>query len=603
MADAGSPPTKSSAELRHDYNNMAAGLLGGLGLLERRFQDDATAQAIISAVWRSAHDIDRLMKDIVASAPLDPTAFPAGDRNRSGHAEITDTKDRHELFFAAIEMTRMPMVVSDPNLPDNPIVFANQAFLNTTGYTMEEVIHRNCRFLQGERTDPEAVARIRRAIVDRTDLSVELLNYRKDGTMFWNALFLSPIFDRSGKLLYFFGSQLDVTRRREAEVALQRAQRMEAIGQLTGGIAHDFNNMLQVIIGNLQLAQTLVDQPEKQQKNIEAAVKGAEKAKTLTQQLLAFSRKQPLEARVANLNRLLTDLRSMLSKTLKADIEIELHLAPDLANAKLDIIQLEMAIINILANARDAIEGAGTVRVATENVTLLQSEEFYGASLPPGDYVELSIEDNGHGMSPDVLARLTEPFFTTKEVGHGTGLGLAQVSGFAKQSGGAVSFDSTPGKGTKVKLLFPATDQASEDVPDSHSTAARGRSRGETLLVVEDNADVRKLACLILEQDGYHILQAENADKALAFLKDQNQSIDILFTDIIMPGSMNGVGLAKAARRLRPDIAILVTTGFAEDVHGHTNAAEFEMIYKPYMPDELSAKMRSALNRRLDHRG
>lgn len=596
---------KGRAEIRHDYNNMAAAIAAGLKLLEMRFKDDTVISQIVASSLSSLGNIDDLIKTLLPS-DVDPAkgggVFPVGDRNSDGHPEITDTADRHELFFAAIEMTRMPMIVTDPNQPDNPIVFANQAFLNTTGYAPDEVVGHNCRFLQGPGSDPEAVANIRRAIVEKTDLAVELQNYRKDGTMFWNALFISPIFDRDGRLIYFFGSQLDVTRRREAEIALQRAQRMEAVGQLTGGIAHDFNNMLQVILGNLQLAQTVVDNPEKLRRNLQAAVAGAEKAKTLTQQLLAFSRKQPLQARVANLNRILTELRSLLSKTLGSNIDIKLDLAGDLSNTRLDIIQLEMAIINILANARDAIAGPGTVRVVTRNVKVKAKQDYHGTPMSPGDYVELAIADSGAGMSPEVLSHVTEPFFTTKEVGKGTGLGLAQVSGFVKQSEGGFAIDSRTGAGTTVRLLFPATQQASAEDDAEPVVAARADGDGERVLVVEDNPDVRQLACLILEQEGYAVEQADTADAALKRLRGDGVPIDILFTDIIMPGSMNGVGLAKEARKLLPELAVLVTTGFAEDVHGHTNAAEFEMIYKPYMPDELSAKIRGAFNRRRDHR-
>ena len=390
-----------------------------------------------------------------------------------------------------------------------------------------------------------------------------------------------------------------MTRRREAEGALRRAQKMEAVGQLTGGIAHDFNNLLQVIIGNLQLARTVVDKPEKLSRYHESVYQAAQKAKTLTQQLLAFARKQPLEARIVNLNRIVSELRDLLSKTLGSHIIIELDLSDDLANAQIDIVQLEMALINVLANARDAMPNGGKVVIATRNVSV-------GAAggEERSQYVELSIRDSGEGMSHDVLSRITEPFFTTKEVGKGTGLGLAQVYGFVKQSDGGFAVESNPGQGTTVRLTFPANGA----VPDYGERDARvdgvsrGSGNGERILVVEDNTEVRELASAILEEEGYQVIEASNSAEALQRLDAHLDGIDMLFTDIIMPGKINGVALAKAIRKANPDMPVLITTGFADDVHGHTNSAEFETIYKPYMPDELAIKVRAVLNRKLDHR-
>lgn len=576
----------------HDLNNMFGAAKGSLQLIQMRHKDDPKSLRVTETALQSLENVQTFVFEKLARVDLRDTDGGISDspeRLAARHG-VVDSSDRHDLFFAAIEMTRMPMIVTDPNRPDNPIVFANQAFLNTTGYQMEEVLGRNCRFLQGEGTDPQMIANLSRAIRDRTDIAVEIQNFRKDGTAFWNALFVSPIFDRDGKLLYYFGSQLDVTRRREAEMALRRAQKMEAIGQLTGGIAHDFNNLLQVIIGNLQMARTVTEQPDKLNRYHEAVMQAAQKARVLTQQLLAFSRKQPLEARVVNLNRVVSELNDLLSRTLGSFIEIELDLDPDLANARIDTVQLEMALINILANARDAMPEGGRVVIRTAN-----------RSGPEGDQVELSVSDTGEGMPPEVLSRITEPFFTTKEVGKGTGLGLAQVYGFVKQSDGGFEVESAPGQGTAVHLYFPMVSGADDKAP-APERASQTRGKGERVLLVEDNREVRELACAILEADGYEVVARENASAALDYLKGPD-GVDLLFTDIVMPGKMNGVALAKEARQLFSDLPILITTGFADDVHGHTNAREFETIYKPYMPDELSTRVRGVLNRKDDHGG
>lgn len=590
-----------TARALHDLNNMFSSVIGGLQLLANRYGDDNRTQQVVSNALISVNQIRDYLKsgDLKTESDVAPEPFKSRSKGAHGHPVITDSADRHDLFFAAIEMTRMPMIVTDPNQPDNPIIFANQAFLNTTGYDMNEVVGHNCRFLQGPDTDREAIAGIRKAIADKTDIAVEVQNYRKDGTMFWNALFVSPIFDREGNLLYFFGSQLDITRRREAETALRRAQKMEAIGQLTGGIAHDFNNLLQVIIGNLQMARTVVEQPDKLSRYHDSVMNAAQKAKALTQQLLAFSRKQPLEARIVNLNRVISELRELLSKTLGSHIEIDLDLSPDLANAQIDIIQLEMALINILANARDAMPNGGKVIIKTSNVTVVKGGDAAGS----GRYVELSVRDSGEGMSQDVISHITEPFFTTKEVGRGTGLGLAQVYGFVKQSDGGFGVDSKVGSGTTIRLTFPVTDGVVDNRHERpQDDQAKRQGKGEKVLIVEDNKEVRELAVAILDQEGYSVVEAANADDALRVLDGHPEQFDMLFTDIIMPGNMNGVALAKEVKSKTPDMAVLVTTGFADDVHGHTNSAAFETIYKPYMPDELAKKIRSVLNRKLDHK-
>lgn len=232
-------------------------------------------------------------------------------------------KHRSDIFFAAVETTRMPMTVTDPHLPDNPIVFANRAFLEMTGYSSEEIIGNNCRFLQGPETDPASVQDVRESIEQRREFATEVLNYRKDGSSFWNALFVSPVFDEQGNLVYFFGSQLDVSRRRDAEDALRQAQKMEALGQLTGGIAHDFNNLLQVMSGHLEVIQMMVSgdaarNAERIAFSAEHAATAAAKAATLTQQLLAFSRKQKLRGRVVNLNGLVSGMNNMAERTLGA---------------------------------------------------------------------------------------------------------------------------------------------------------------------------------------------------------------------------------------------------------------------------------------------
>ena len=369
---------------------------------------------------------------------------------------------RDEVFFAAVEQAGLPMVVTDPRQAGHPIVSVNAAFTQMTGYPPEEALGRNCRFMQGPDTDPETVRAVSRAIRERARITVELLNYRRDGTPFWNALHISPVFGPDGELLYFFGSQLDVTRQRAAEAAWHRAQKMEAVGQLTSGIAHDFNNLLMVIAGNLELLEK-TDSLERRQRLSSRIREATLRAQRLTGQLLAFSRRQQLDRRTVDLNALLEMLGGLAQRTLGPGIHLEIRLGEGLPLCFADPGQIEVALVNLLLNARDAMPGGGAVTVATASVRLgPEAPEVAAGEVPAGEYVALVVADAGSGMPPEVLRRATEPFFTTKGDGAGSGLGLSTVYGFAQQSQGHLSLQSQPGRGTTVRLLFPRAGAETE---------------------------------------------------------------------------------------------------------------------------------------------
>lgn len=507
--------------------------------------------------------------------------------------------DDEDLFFEAVGVTRMPMVVTDPYQSDNPMIFVNEAFCELTGYDVSEVLGRNCRMLQGPKTSRETVAQLRQAVAERKVISVEVMNYRKDGSSFWNALFVSPLVDRAGRLRYFFSCQLDVSRRHDAEEALRQAQKMEALGQFTGSIAHDFNNLLQVINGYLESLRdklaTIAD--AEVTSAIDTMTGAAERGTTLTRQLLGFARKQRLEERVVNLNSLIDTILPMAAKMAGPGIAIETALAPALWNAWLDPVQAEMAMLNLLVNARDAMPEGGTIRIATANCEIGLDSGHGPPDLLAGSYVVVSITDTGHGMPREVLARALDPFFTTKEPGRGTGLGLSMAYGFMRQSNGGLSITSDEGEGTIVTLFFPATehDAAARPVPEpQQDLELKGR---ETVLVVEDQPDIAALATAILVDHGYRVLAAPNGDTALTMLEDGPQ-VDLLFSDLIMPGAMNGVMLAREARRRFPHLRVLLATGFAAEVVERDGAVagEFEILGKPYRRADLLARIRAVLD-------
>lgn len=512
---------------------------------------------------------------------------------------------RGNVFFAAIEMTRMPMVITDPHQDDNPIVFANNAFLDLTLYEKEEVVGRNCRFLQGAQTDRGEVAKLREAIEAEDSIALELLNYKRDGTPFWNAVFIGPIHDASGKLLYFFASQIDVTRRRESEKTLLQTQKMEAVGQLTAGLAHDFNNLLQVVNGNLELAAARV-QDDRVSRYIQSARTAAEKGAKLTGQLLAFARKSRLDPRPVDVNATIHGFCDVLESSLGKQTELQLTLRRGLPRAVLDPEQFEMAVLNIAINARDAMPNGGLIEIVTSK--LLLDGDASSRELSPGEYVVVEVRDQGQGMPPHVAERATEPFFTTKGQGKGTGLGLAMASGFVQQSRGRLEIDSKAGEGTTVRMLFPSATDGDPDKPVTAlppvSAQADGDRAGAHILVVEDSTEVLALAREILEGVGYRVSTAETGEAALELFESLPAgALDLLFTDLIMPGGINGIVLAGEIARRAPDLPVLMTTGYNEELVAEgPMRAGLDVLGKPYRRSDLLDRVRQALNRRIPAR-
>lgn len=509
--------------------------------------------------------------------------------------------DRGNVFFAAIEMTRMPMILTDPHQPDNPIVFANKAFLDLTLYEESEVLGRNCRFLQGAQTDREMVAQLRTAIDKKDSIALELLNYRRDGSPFWNAVFIGPVHDTSGNLLYFFASQLDVTRRRESEKASLQAQKMEAVGQLTAGLAHDFNNLLQVVNGNLELAAGRVDD-ERTLRYLQSARSAAERGAKLTGQLLAFARKSRLDPRPIDVSTCVHGFVEVMESSIGTQVELQLSLRRSLPKAVLDPEQFEMAVLNIVINARDAMPSGGMVEIVTGKVRL--NGDAAARGLTPGEYITVEVRDEGEGMPPHVIERAREPFFTTKGTGKGTGLGLAMASGFVQQSRGRLEIESEVGRGTVVRMLFPvaAVDAVEPEQPARPPLLATTEESSPSahILVVEDSPDVLALSREILEDVGYTVSTAETGEIALSLFKSMAPgSIDLLFTDLVMPGGINGIVLADEIKAIDPDLPVLMTTGYNEElVVDGPLASGLDVLGKPYRRSDLLDRVRQALNQR-----
>jgi nitrogen-specific signal transduction histidine kinase len=387
---------------------------------------------------------------------------------------------------------------------------------------------------------------------------------------------------------------MDTTDRRLTEEALRQAQKMEAIGQLTGGVAHDFNNLLTVIVGGLDMLIRRPEQADRVLRLAQAAMTAARRGEQLTQQLLAFSRRQMLRPETLNPNRLLLEFEMLARRAAGETVTLKLDLDPSIDPVRIDPAQFESAILNLIVNARDAMRSGGHVTIRSRNVDLGRAF-IVGEELSPGPYVMVAVEDDGSGIEPYVLPRVFEPFFTTKDVGKGSGLGLSQVYGFAKSAGGHVTVDSKPGTGTTVKLYFPrSADVAVEESrPTSNKVPLRPAMKGETVLLVEDDEQVLNMAIESLEELQYGVIVARNAAEALRHL-DGPARIDIMFSDVVMPGGMNGAQLAVEARRRRPDLKVLLTSGYVS-TQNEVLDSELPVLSKPYKRDELADKLQLVL--------
>jgi signal transduction histidine kinase/ActR/RegA family two-component response regulator len=386
--------------------------------------------------------------------------------------------------------------------------------------------------------------------------------------------------------------------REQVEDQLRQIQKMESIGQLTGGIAHDFNNMLAVVIGSLDMARRRIDDPDRLQRSLASAMEGAGRAASLVSRLLAYSRRQSLAPVAVDPNQLVGDMSNLLGRTLGEGVEVETELAPEVWSTFVDPLQLENAIVNLAVNARDALGGRGRMIIRTRNVALDADHVRAHAELAAGDYVLVAVRDFGSGMPPEVVARAFDPFFTTKGVGRGTGLGLSQVFGFVKQSGGHIGIESVVGEGTTVRLFLPRHAAApAVAVPEPESAAIVPPVRGgERILLVEDDDRVRQFSRDAVADLGYVVTAAADGATALSLL-EQLPDLAVLFTDVVMPG-MSGTELAAAAKAIRPDLRILYTTGYAHEAIAREGLLEAgaEVLPKPFTVAQLAQKLRDVLD-------
>jgi PAS domain S-box-containing protein len=430
--------------------------------------------------------------------------------------------------------------------------------------------------------DREIVARAFKSALTQGTIGVEArLRNQGDAQMRLLQIKGKTYYDAEQRPARIAGVIVDITERRALEEQLRQAQKIEAIGRLTGGVAHDFNNLLMVISGGLEMLERQKD-PSRRERIMSGMRLAVERGSGLSRQLLAFSRSQPLKPEPVDLIRVIGGMQSLLDRSLRGDVFVSTKFARDLWPVEVDPSELKLVVLNLAVNARDAMPDGGTIVIGAENVRDLREE---GLS---GDFVRLSVIDVGAGMSPDVLARAFEPFFTTKDVGKGSGLGLAQAHGFARASGGALRIKSSLGKGTTVSLLLPRTDKIPAAAPRPAPEAPNGRPAPQSagnILLVEDDDEVAALTCEMIGELGYRIVRVASAEAALGALANE-RAIDIVFSDVMMPGAVNGVMLAREIARRRPNLPVILTSGYAGRIDGAAQA-DLSILAKPYRLEDL----------------
>ncbi|WP_129647714.1 PAS domain-containing sensor histidine kinase [Peristeroidobacter agariperforans] len=448
--------------------------------------------------------------------------------------------------------------------PSGVVVSWNPGAERIKGYAAEEIVGRS--FTEFYTPDDRASGLPARALATAAatgKFEGEGWRVRKDGTKFWAIVLIDALRGPAGELIGFAKVTRDMTERRLMQEQLHQSQKMEAIGQLTGGVAHDFNNLLTVMLGNLDtLSQVLPANQTRWRRCVDQAMRAGERAAGLTQQLLAFARRQPLKPKPVNINRSLHAWTEMVRRTLPESINVRRIEDDTVGMVEVDLNQLESALLNLAVNARDAMAGAGTLTIETATAHISDNDVRLVPDLKPGVYALISITDTGSGMTQEVIDRAFDPFFTTKPMGQGTGLGLSQVFGFVKQSGGHIKLYSRPGHGTTVKIYLPQLQDTQGSPAAKQPSDAGFRTREETILVVEDSEAVRSFTTDTLRDFGFRVIEAVDASEALKIL-DSNSSVDLLFTDIGLPG-LNGRELAATVQRRYPKVRLLFTSGYAQ---------------------------------------
>ncbi|SDF84098.1 PAS domain S-box-containing protein [Bradyrhizobium brasilense] len=581
------------------------------GLPQRALATARETGRFASEGWRVRKDGTRFWALVVIDAIRDEHGQIIGFAKVT--RDITERQQTHiDLLESERRYRRLVEAVVDYAIfqldASGHVATWNSGAQRIKGYAPDEIIGRHFSAFYTPEDLQNGVPRAALAqAAEQGKFEAEGWRMRKDGTRFWASVVIDRITDDSGAIIGFAKVTRDLTERKQAQDELKRvqeqlaaSQKLEAVGQLSGGIAHDFNNLLMIVLGNLENAER--NSRHVTGANLRRALanakRGAQRAAALTSRLLAFSRRQALDPKPINVNNLLTGLQEFLQRTLGERVEVQTVGSAGLWQIEADVNHLESAIVNLAINARDAMPNGGKLTVEGANVSADEEYSRANPELAAGQYVTICVSDTGSGMSGDVLNHAFEPFFTTKEPGQGTGLGLSQVYGFVKQSGGHVKIYSEVGEGTSIRMYFPryqGSEQPAADEPEQ--SIAEGESV-ETILIVEDDADLRAYVADVLRDLNYRVVSAGSAQAALTILLQEEQQVDLLLTDVVMPG-INGRELGRRAQQIRPHLRILYMTGYSRNAVVHQGRLDegVDLLEKPITQAKLALRVREILDR------
>lgn len=494
----------------------------------------------------------------------------------------------------AIEQTEEAIVITDEN---GLLQFVNPAFETMTGYSWKEVLGQSIRFLNSGRQDEAFYRGLWSTISQGKTWKGRMINKRKDSTLYTEESSISPVCDDQGRIVNYVAIKRDITHHLRLMDQFQQAQKMEAVGILAGGMAHDYNNTLSVILGYAELALTNVDPSDPLHSDIKKIIKAALHSAEITRQLMAFARKQTIIPVVLELKSNIEGMFQMLEKLMGENIDLIFRPGEDICQVKMDPSQIDQILVNLCVNARDAIHDIGKVIIETGKSVIKKPPHDDSSEVIPGEYVWISVSDNGCGMSKDVLDHIFEPFYTSKGLGMGTGLGLSTVYGVVKQNNGFIFVDSEPGNGTTFKILLPSFMGQAGGIPVKTDTDTP-MGRGETILVVEDEPILLKLNKKMLEKLGYHVLATISPTEALALAKEHANTIHLVLTDVVMP-EMNGLDLSERLHSIAPDMEILFMSGYTADVIAHRGVLSggVNFIQKPFSMMTLASKVRTIIDK------
>lgn len=516
------------------------------------------------------------------------------DESQRELAERVKAEAHLRKLSVAVEQSPASIIITDTS---GTIEYVNPHFIELTGYRVEEIIGQNPRFLKTGETSNEEYRQLWETILAGGEWRGEFHNLKKDGDLYWEQALIAPIRDENDKITHFIAIKEDITERKELESQLRHSQKMDAIGQLAGGIAHDFNNILTAIVGYASIIQLKLPGDSPLKKHAEQIAVTAERGASLTQGLLAFSRKHASNPVVVDLNEIINRVQQLLLRLISEDIHLEINLENKGLPVLVDGGQLEQVLMNLATNARDALPQGGSIIITTEAVTIDSDFVLARGFGKPGRYATLTFTDSGEGMEPDVVKHIFEPFFTTKTLGKGTGLGLSIIYGIIKEHNGYVVCHSTIGLGTIFQIYLPLLDSAPDTVEKTEPMKHEDAKDGGCVLLAEDCETTRLFGREVLEEFGYSVIEAVDGADALEKFREQSGRIRLVILDVIMP-KMNGRAVYEAIRTIDPNMRILFCSGYAKDVVVSEGGLDEDMNYlpKPFTPKELLMKIHEVLD-------